>query len=204
MFLCDWARRNIAIFNPDGQPLGELLARDGAEELNLPNYPALSADERFLYVSDTREQGPGIWRFDLWTGQVILWLREDCRAANGLALAPDGSALFLVESKLPGITRIPILANGLAGKKEPLVEMPDNEPDGLAFDHKGRLYIAVWHPSRIYRWSAACGLELLIEDPGQDILHHPTNLAFRSQYELFAANLGGWHLTHIDLSSLAS
>ncbi len=202
MFMCDWGHRCVAVFTPDGKPQAELRARDGVEELILPNYGALSPDERHLYVSDTRMLGPGIWRFDLQTSGAELWLKEECQAANGLALAPDGTAIFLVESKRPGVTRIPIRPDGSAGRKESFIELPGDEPDGLAFDRAGRLYIAVWHPSRIYRWSASHGLELVIEDPGQDIMHHPTNLAFRGPQELFTANLGGWHLTRIDLSSL--
>lgn len=202
MFLCDMARHSIVVFSPDGRPMAEWRAEHGGLSLQVPNYPLLSSDEKFLYVSDTRLDGPGIWRFDTETGRAELWLRENCRAANGLALAPDGKAIFLVESKLPGVSRVPIRADGQAGPKELVFTLPGDEPDGLAFDAVGRLYIAVWHPSRIYRWSEKQGLELLIEDPDQDILHHPTNLAFRGPNQLFAANLGGWHLTQIDLSSL--
>lgn len=202
MFLCDWARRSIVIFSPDGHQQAEWTARDGAEELQLPNYPLLSPDEKYLYVSDTRPAGPGIWRFEVRTGRAELWLCEDCQAANGLALTPDGPAILLVESKRPGVTRVPVRGDGSAGRKEAFLELPGDEPDGLAVDAAGRLYIAVWHPSRVYRWSVARGLELLIEDPAQEVMHHPTNLAFRSPRELFTANLGGWHLTRIDLSSL--
>jgi sugar lactone lactonase YvrE len=203
MYLCDWGCRSVEVFSPDGVAIHEWRLPSGDEAAPLPNFPLLSADQQSLFVSDTRPDGPGIWRFDVRTGVAELWLAEACRAANGLALAPDGSAIYLVESKRPGVVRVPILPDGRAGPKEPFLELPGDEPDGLAFDDQGRLYIAVWHPSRIYRWSRA-GLELLIDDPAQDLLHHPTNLAFRGRHELFAANLGGWHLTRIDLTSLAA
>ncbi|OAM88101.1 SMP-30/gluconolactonase/LRE family protein [Termitidicoccus mucosus] len=204
LFLCDWARESVMIFDGDGRPSGELKGRDGDERLRLPNFPLLSRDERFLYVSDTRADGPGIWRFDLEDGRAELWMREACRGANGLALSPGGTEIFLVESRRPGVSRVPILPDGSAGRKEPFISFSGDEPDGLAFDDAGRLYIAIWHPSRIYRWSDAAGLELVIEDAAQDVLHHPTNIAFRGAGELFAANLGGWHLTRIDLSALST
>lgn len=204
MFLCDWKRRSIAVFSADGLQLAEWTTAGHRDPLQVPNFPLLSPDERHLYVSDTRADGPGIWRFEVSSGQATWWLRENCRAANGLAFSPDGAAIYLVESKRPGVVRIPLRADGTAGDKEPFIDLPGDEPDGLAFDSAGRLYIAVWHPSRIYRWCPLRGLELLIEDTAQEVLHHPTNLAFRGPRELFVANLGGWHLTRIDLSRLES
>lgn len=206
LYLCDLAHRCVFVFDRDGRQLARLEGRDGDETLRLPNSAVLSRDERHLYVSDTRRSsagGPGIWRFDLAAGVSTLWMRQPCLSANGLALAPDGSALYLVESHLPGVSRIPILADGSAGPKEIAVMLPHDEPDGLAFDTHGDLFIAIYNPSRIYRWRPATGrLDLVIEDPSSDWLHHPTNLAFRGPTELFCANFGAWHLTRIDLSRL--
>ena len=206
LYACDLHHRCVFIFDRRGRPLGQLMAAEGAEQLTLPNFCVLSADERFAYVSNTcRSGGPGIWRFDLATGRGELWLRENCRSANGLALAPDGTALFLVESHLPGVSRIAIRPDGSAGPKELVLSLPHDEPDGLAFDARGDLFISVYHPSRLYRWQRATGqLDLVIQDDTTDLLHHPTNLAFRGEHELFVANLGAWHLTRIDLTSLHS
>ena len=130
-------------------------------------------------------------------------MREACRSANGLALSPDGSALYVVESHLPGVSRVPILTDGSAGPKTLALALPNDEPDGLAFAPDGTLWISVYHPSRLYRWSPVSGLlELVVQDDSTDLLHHATNLAFRGPGELFVANLGAWHLTRLDLSAL--
>lgn len=204
IYLCDLAQACVVVLDDHGKELNRLHGRDGDFRLEIPNYPVLSPDERSLYVSNTcRSGGPGIWRFDLEDGSGELWMSETCYSANGLALAPDGSALYLVESHLPGVSRIPIQADGSAGRKETVIPLPHNEPDGLAFAPDGSLWISIYHPGRIYRWQpATTRLDLIIEDHTTDYLHHPTNLAFRGDQELFSANLGAWHLTRIDLSTL--
>ncbi|MCC5808152.1 MAG: SMP-30/gluconolactonase/LRE family protein [Opitutales bacterium] len=67
------------------------------------------------------------------------------------SLRADGSALYLVESHLPGVSRIPILPDGSAGPKEAFLDLPGDEPDGLAFDAAGHLWISISNPTRIYR-----------------------------------------------------
>lgn len=197
LYLCDLHHQAVFIVSPEGTIL-ETLKAPG---LTLPNYAVLSPDERFLYVSNTVRNGaPGIFRFDLVSKDSLLWMAEVCLSANGMALAPDGSALFLVESHLPGVSRIPILPDGTAGTKEAFLSLPGDEPDGLAFHPDGSLFISIYNPTKIYRWSFdRQRLDLIIEDPSTDLLHHATNLAFRGSNELFTANLGGWHLTRITL-----
>ena len=200
LYLCDLHHQAVFVFDDQGRELAKLTC----EGLSLPNYAVLSPDERFLYVSNTcRAGGPGIFRLDLQSGTGALWMSETCFSANGLALSPAGDALYLVESHLPGVSRVPILADGSAGPKETFLTLPGDEPDGLAFHPDGDLFLSIYNPTKIYRWSFARQmLELVIEDESTDLLHHSTNLAFRGPRELFSANLGGWHLTRIDLSSL--
>ena len=202
IYLCDLHHQAVFVFDDQGNQHAKLSCNG----LTLPNYAVLSRDERFLYVSNTcRAGGPGIFRFDLQSGQGALWMAEDCLSANGLALSPAGDALYMVESHLPGVSRVPILADGRAGPKQAFLALPGDEPDGLAFHPYGDLLISIYNPTRIYRWSFAReALELLIEDESTDLLHHSTNLAFRGPRELFSANLGGWHLTRIDLTSCYS
>lgn len=202
LYLCDLHLRAVFVLDDQGNHLTKLACKG----LSLPNFAVLSKDENFLYVSNTcRGGGPGIFRFDLNTGAGEVWMSEKCLSANGLALSPSGDALYLVESHLPGVSRVPILADGCAGPKELFLSLPGDEPDGLAFHPNGDLYISIYNPTRIYRWSFSKeSLDLLLEDNSTDLLHHSTNLAFRGSHELFSANLGGWHLTRISLRSLSS
>jgi sugar lactone lactonase YvrE len=205
IYMCDIHHQCVIVFDEQGNELNRLFGQGGEHRLEIPNYAVLSQEERYLYVSNTcRAGGPGIWRFDLEadleTDTGSLWMRETCYSANGLALAPDGSGLYLVESHLPGVSFVPIREDGTAGKKQTAVLLPHDEPDGLAFNSKGELFISIYHPTRIYRFIPASGkLELVLQDDSTDLIHHSTNLAFRSDTELFSANLGAWHITRIQL-----
>ena len=121
--------------------------------------------------------------------------------ANGMAIAPDGKGLYVVESHGPHVSYVPIEADGSAGAPRIHVKDVRNVPDGLAFAPDGTLYISCYEPSRIYRQKPGGQLELLIEDPAATVIAHPTNIALKGD-TLYTANLGRWHITAIDLSAL--
>lgn len=205
LYLCDLEHRCVWVVGTDGRIISRLEGVDGAERLRLPNFAVLAPDGGSLYVSDTRrEGGPGIWRFDPDTGASTLWMRESCFSANGMCLSPDGRSLFLVESHLPGVSRIPILEDGSAGPKEHFLPLPGDEPDGLAISPSGDLWISIYNPTRILRCRLTDrNIDCILADESTDLLHHATNIAFRGANELFVANLGAWHISRIDLSTLA-
>jgi len=198
-FFCDL--RHAAIFRFDAIT-GE-TRRFAASGIRVPNYPVVDEARGHLYVSDSigETKGPGVFRFDLETGEGGVWSTDLFAWANGMAMAPDGKGLFVVESNAACVSYVPILANGSAGKKTVAVEGVLNVPDGLAFAPDGALFISCYEPSRIYRWREGGALELLIEDPAATTLAHPTNIAFKGA-KLYTANLGRWHLTEIDLTLL--
>ena len=121
--------------------------------------------------------------------------------ANGMAMAPDGNGLFVVESDRAQVTCVPIEADGSAGTPQVVVGNVRNVPDGLAFGPDATLYISCYEPSRIYRLKPGGALETLIEDPAATTIAHPTNIALKGN-RMYTANLGRWHITEIDLSGL--
>jgi sugar lactone lactonase YvrE len=170
--------------------------------IGVPNYPVVDAVRGVLYVSDSSgDPGPGIYRYDLATGAGGIWYAGPMRFANGMAMAPDGNGLYVVESHVPCVSYVPILADGSAGTGFVAVSGVRTVPDGLAFDADGTLYISCYEPSRIYRLRPGGALELLIEDRRATLLAHPTNIALKGS-RMYAANLGRWHITEIDLSTL--
>ena len=172
-------------------------AHDGP--FRIPNFPAFDAEGR-LYVSDSHGfgvPGPGVFRIDP-DGRGELWYDRDVTFANGLAVAQDGSALYVAETFASSVFRIPIRDDGTAGVREEVAHVPGSLPDGLAFDVDGNLYVGCYEPSHILRVDPAGTVVVLWHDVTAHTLAHPTNLAFRGP-TMFTANLGRWHLTRIEV-----
>ena len=199
-FACDL--KHAAIFRWEAAT--GRLERFASSGIRVPNYPVVDEGGNWLFVSDSAGQDnrSGIFRYDLKTGEGGLWCKEAMAFANGMAMAPDGAGLYVVESNAACISYVPILANAEAGTRRVVVEDVRNVPDGIAFASDGSMFISCYEPSRIYRWREDKGLELLIEDPAATTLAHPTNIAFKGD-KLYTANLGRWHITEIDLAAIA-
>jgi sugar lactone lactonase YvrE len=199
VFCCDL--KHAAIFRW-GAASGE-MGRFASAGIRVPNYPVVDETRGQLYVSDSQGQASGasIYRFDLKAGEGGPWCRDAMQFANGMAMAPDGSGLFVVESDAPQVSFVPIGTDGAAGAKQLVVADVHNVPDGLATMPDGSLLISCYEPSRIYRWREDRGLELLIEDRAATTIAHPTNVALKGD-RLYTANLGRWHITEIDLRGL--
>ncbi|TPL54445.1 SMP-30/gluconolactonase/LRE family protein [Mesorhizobium sp. B2-4-6] len=198
-FACDL--RHAAIFRWDSAT--GRMTRFASSGIRVPNYPIVDEARGWLFVSDSvgQDNRSGIFRYDLKTGEGGLWFQEPMSFANGMAMAPDGNGLYVVESNASCVSFVPILGDDSAGGREVVVEGVRNVPDGVAFARDGSLLISCYEPSRIYRWRKEQGLEVLIEDPAATTLAHPTNVAFKGD-KLYTANLGRWHITEIDLAAI--
>ena len=78
-------------------------------------------------------------------------------------------------------------------------------PDGLAFDKHNNLFISCYEPSRIYMADENGNCKILIEDSYCTVMAHPTNIVISDDGNtMYTSNLGRWHITEIDISSLYS
>lgn len=197
-FVCDL--RHAAVFRyAAASGRVEKFASSG---ILVPNYPVVDEARGALYVSDSRGNnniGPGIFRYDLKTGQGGVWSSAPMDFANGMAMAPDGQGLYVVESDRAQVSYVPINDDGSAGVPRLVVGGVNNVPDGLAFAPDGTLYISCYEPSRIYQLKPGGTLETLIDDPAATTIAHPTNIALKGD-KMYTANLGRWHVTEISLT----
>jgi len=199
LFVCDL--KHASVFRLEA-PTGRLERfSEGAPErpFRIPNFPAFDASGR-LYVSDSHEfgrAGPGVFRIEP-DGRTDLWYDRDVTFANGLAVSPDGSSLYVAETFASKVFRVPIRDDGSAGEREDVAHVPGSLPDGLAFDVQGNLYVGCYEPSHILRVDPDGGVDVLWHDVTAHTLAHPTNVAFRGP-TMFTANLGRWHLTRIEV-----
>ena len=196
LFICDL--QHAAVFRLD---LGSgALDRLDADGLRIPNFPLIDARCGRLLVSDSYASGtpgPGIWAFDLESGEGSLWCSTAFDFANGLAMRAGEDAVYVCETLARRIARIPILADGSAAEPETFAADLPGLPDGIAFDRSGALIVGCYEPSRLLRITPdGSRIDLLIEDVTAHTLCHPTNIAFADD-RLFTANLGRWHLTEV-------
>lgn len=196
LFMCDL--KHAAVFRLD---LGtRKLTRFTKPGIRIPNFPLVDHRRGRLLVSDSHASGtpgPGIWAYDLATGDGALWCDATLNFANGLAMRSGDDAVYVCETFAPAITRIPVLPDGSAGLPEPFATDLPGLPDGIAFDDAGNLIVGCYEPSRLLRIAPdGTRTDLLIEDATAHVLCHPTNIAFDGDH-LYTANLGRWHLTRI-------
>lgn len=193
---------------------GELYARlkDGGlrtisrgtsdHPMRIPNFPVLDSTGN-IYVSDSGswpEGGGCIYKIDP-DGVTSIWSLGAPHFTNGMALSADEKFLYVAESLLPGVSRIPIDDDGNAGKPEIVCLLPGTVPDGLAFDKAGRLYISCYRPDRVYRLDENGQLAIVADDfQGTDVAA-PTNVVFGGAEgkTLYLASLARWHIAAIEM-----
>jgi gluconolactonase len=94
---------------------------------------------------------------------------------NGVALAPDGSAVYLAETYRNRILRYPFAPDGAIGEREDFAFLPGGPgPDGMAFDEAGKLYVAHYGGGRVAIFGSGGDLVDEIRVPGANV----TNIAF--------------------------
>jgi gluconolactonase len=195
---CDPVRREVLRLDP---PAGtwSVVSR-GADDapFTTPNWGAYGP-EGSLYVSDS-----GIWKGR--DGRIVV-IRPDGRTElfstesvdfpNGLAISPDGHELWVLESTPGRLVRFAIGADGRAGDRRVVAELPGTVPDGIAFAADDSAVIACYRPDIVFRWRPDRPPELLAADPEGTALAGPTNAAFFGPdlESLAVPNIGRWHVT---------
>ncbi len=193
-YACDDRLACVHRITPEGK-VTTYADGNAGQKMRVPNYPVFD-DHGNLYVSDSGAWGARdgfIWKVAP-GGTAEIWDRQANGFTNGMCLSADGRWLYVAESCPPLISRVAIEADGSAGKREVLIELPRQVPDGLAFDARGDLYISLYNPNIVYRLTTSGELVTLYDDWEQLMLVAPTNIAFGGPNlkTLIIASLCGW------------
>jgi len=201
IYACDIGNKAIMKITPNG--VTSVYSKGSkSEPFTTPNYPAFDGQGN-LYVCDS-----GDWKVD--TGRIYkirpggegeIWDRRLNTFPNGHCLSADGNWLYVAMSvNPPRIERIKIESDGKAGSHETVFELPGTVPDGVAFDTDGNLYVSMYRPDRIYRYSPSGNLDILADDFEGTKIASPTNIAFCGENRdiLLSANLGRWHISRYE------
>lgn len=176
LYTCETRTRRVTRTDPKGAV--EVLAeRFEGKRLNAPNDIVVSktghvyfTDPAFGTQSDHRELDfYGVYHIPL-KGAPMKVVAKPAGRPNGIALAPTGKVLYVVNSDERNVRAYDIDKNGDTANERVLIAKLDGIPGGLRVDDKGNLYIAA---NGIAVYSAEGKLIHVIEIHG-----HPSNCGF--------------------------
>jgi gluconolactonase len=202
VYACDVAKGEVTRIDPTTGE-GTTYATGTADaSIRAPNWLSFGADGT-LYVTDSGDWGQRngrIWRKA--AGQAAeIWTSATDRLPNGCCLDVGGEALLVIETNMPGVTRVPILPDGSAGAAELVVELPGTVPDGIALCEDGSFLVSCYRPDAVYHVTRHGTATVVVEDPQGQTLGAPANICFVGPGldRVVTSNLGRWHLAIGDL-----
>ena len=202
LYVCNWGLRAVIRLDPGSGTHRIFAQRAGRHRLRVPNALAFGPDQK-LYVTDSGDWGKpngAVLAFDL-DGSGAVWA-DGLSFPNGVAFDPSARSLLVVQTERGSVVRYPIMEGGAAGAAMVVCRGLDYGPDGLVCGEDGSVFVACYSNSVIYRIDTQGRKRIIAADPIGRVLNRPTSLAFRpgDRSAIYAANLGGWHITRIPLA----
>ncbi|MCD6204867.1 MAG: SMP-30/gluconolactonase/LRE family protein [Candidatus Marinimicrobia bacterium] len=194
LYACEF-ERNAILKIDDGKNI-TILSRGTPEcTLKRPNDITMGPDG-FLYVTDPfhydKSNPDGVvYKIDPVSGETTIVL-SDIAFPNGIAFSPDNQWLFVSESAFNRILKFPYKKGKVYDEPRVFITLPGGDPDGIAFDKAGNLYIAHFGGSAVYMVSPKGNILSKIEAPGKK----PSNLEFGGK------NLKTLFLTEVETNSV--
>jgi gluconolactonase len=201
VYACDFGNASVMQIAASGE-VSTYSTGAPDRPLRVPNFACFD-DSGNLYVTDSGEWGRddgAVFRIAP-GGATSLFTDEPSRYPNGCCVSADGGSLLVVQSNGRGIDRVRIRDDGSAGPVEPVVELPDSFPDGIALAGDGTMLVGCYRPDRIYRIWPDRVVDVLAEDPDGVVLNQPANVAFVGPAldRIVVSSLGGWSLMIADI-----
>gem|GEM_PF-321870 len=201
---CEHGGRRVSRGRPD-QPGETIVSHYQGKRLNSPNDLWIDAAGG-IYFTDPRYGARDDMEMDK---EAVYYVSADGRITriiddlvrpNGIALAPDGRYLYVVDNGASAVHRYPVAAPGKIGTGQRIAHVTG--PDGMTVDREGRLYIAaadgVWVLEADGKWigcieTPETPANCTFGDAGRQTLY----ITARTSLYAIETQTRGWHV-HLD------
>lgn len=177
LWFCDSIKNEIRTYDPETRKAETILSTIDGFPLNLPNDLAFDAQGNLLFTCSGEELDKGDGYFCAWNPtQGLVKIESITFYPNGLAFNKDHSLLYIAETGTHTIWKGEWDPRSFSWNNPEVFTQTGGPigPDGIAFDEKGRLYVAVFGSSTVHIYTKEGVLHEKIELPGLN----PTNCAF--------------------------
>lgn len=150
--ICDAGRHAVLHLDASAREMAPASDKSEGKPLRGPNDLTLDTPNGGIYFTDPGGSGlekPIGTVHYIDAKKITHTVAAGLAFPNGIALRPDGKELLVGESQRNRILAYPVLAPGKLGEPRVLVDLPKkgegqvgNEPDGIALDAEGNLYVA--------------------------------------------------------------
>ena len=176
-YVCDPKLRIVLTVTPD-KKLRTLVDGYQGKHFNGPNDCAFDSKGN-LYFSDPNRRKGQIGEIFRWSvDKELARIDTGLQFPNGIIVSPDDSRLYVAASGTNNILRYKLNADGSFGPKEIFHQFHNpkgkGEPDGMAWDERGNLYVAHWGSWSVRVLNPKGEQIRKIDVPGE----HVTNVCF--------------------------